>query len=200
MTVTVGVVEDHPLYRLALVSTVERAGWHVQFAVDSVEAASAALTRSDVDVLLLDVTLPDGDGRDLLALAVERDVVTIIVSSNDHAEVVAAAERGGAMAFVAKSADDGVIQAVVRDALRGRRTFPTIKITDHSGGAAASPLTDREHQVLVLAAEGLSNREIAEVLDIGHETVKSHVASVLVKTSSADRTQAVAVALRRGWI
>jgi DNA-binding NarL/FixJ family response regulator len=194
----VGVVEDHPLFRRALERLVLAQGWTLAFACEDLESARAALRSSGADVVVLDLQLPDGSGLELI------DSVGppfLVVSSWDDVATVKEVERAGGRGLVSKAAEDGAIAAAIRDVVSGRTAFAPPKASTSTGTAGASSvLTGRELECLVLVAEGLSNREIADVLGIGTETVKSHVGAILQKLMAKDRAQAVAFAVRRGLI
>ena len=196
----IGVVEDHPLFRRALERLVLAQGWSLAFSCEDLESARAALRTIGADIVVLDLQLPDGSGLELLGPADGSRF--LVVSSWDDAATVKEVERAGGRGLVSKSAEDGAIAAAIRDVAAGRTAFaPPRPPTGGAGVGGASPvLSGRELECLVLVAEGLSNREIGEVLGIGTETVKSHVGAILQKLAAKDRAQAVAFAFRRGLI
>ena len=195
----VGIVEDHPLFRRALERLLEAQGWCVVFAEGTLADARSALQRSEVDVVLLDVALPDGSGYEMIESAPEK-VGFLVVTSQDDGASAAAAERAGATGFVSKLADDGAIAAAVRDVAAGRRTYAPRLVVAETPARDGDVLTQRERECLVLIAEGMTNREIASILGIGIETVKTHVASILLKSKASDRAHAIAHAFRVGWV
>lgn len=197
-SVRVGVVEDHPLFRRALERLIQAQGWTLVFACEDLASARAALRGTEVDVVVLDLQLPDGSGLDLLGTS---GPPFLVISSWDDAATVKEVERAGGRGLVSKAAEDGAIAAAIRDVVAGRTAFARPRPASSTGPTASAPiLSGRELECLVLVAEGLSNREIADVLGIGIETVKSHVGAILQKLAAKDRAQAVAFAVRRGLI
>ncbi|MFG2338433.1 response regulator [Streptomyces yangpuensis] len=182
------------------------------------EAATGAeavpLVRSlTPDVVLMDVRMPEIDGiratEQILATMAEPPRIVVVTTFENDAYVYDAL-RAGAVGFLLKRADPDELIGAVRLVARGDSLlFPaavrSLAATHASAPApAAAPwvarLTDREADVLRLMATGLSNHEMSERLGVGPQTVKTHVASVLTKTGSRDRTQAVIAAYEGGFI
>jgi NarL family two-component system response regulator LiaR len=123
--------------------------------------------------------------------------VIALTASTDEARMVGVL-RAGAQGYVRKDADPEILLAAVRAVARGR-TF----IDPSIGGrvpALTEDLTPREIEVVRLLAAGQSNKEIADALAIGDETVKTHVGRVLAKLNAENRAQAVIQALKRGLV
>ncbi|MFE3762235.1 response regulator [Streptomyces sp. NPDC059104] len=180
------------------------------------EAASGAeavgLVRSLApDVVLMDVRMPEIDGiratEQILATMAEPPRIVVVTTFENDAYVYDAL-RAGASGFLLKRADADELIGAVRLVARGDSLlFPAAVralAAAHTAAAAApawaSRLTEREADVLRLMASGLSNHEISEHLGVGPQTVKTHVAGVLAKTGSRDRTQAVIAAYEGGFI
>ncbi|MFD8951440.1 response regulator [Streptomyces xanthophaeus] len=181
------------------------------------EAANGAeavpLVRSLApDVVLMDVRMPEIDGiratEQILATMAEppRIVVVTTFENDDH---VYDALRAGASGFLLKRAGADELIGAVRLVARGDSLlFPaavrSLAAARAETRTAAAPwvarLTDREAEVLRLMAAGLSNQEMTGSLGVGAQTVKTHVASVLAKTGSRDRTQAVIAAYEGGFM
>ncbi|WKD35275.1 response regulator transcription factor [Streptomyces xanthophaeus] len=182
------------------------------------EAATGAeavpLVRSLApDVVLMDVRMPEIDGiratqQILATMAAPPRIVVVTTFENDA--YVYDALRAGAAGFLLKRADPDELIGAVRLVARGDSLlFPAAVrslAAAHTAGAppADAPwvarLTEREADVLRLMATGLSNHEMSERLGVGPQTVKTHVAAVLTKTGSRDRTQAVIAAYEGGFI
>ncbi|MFD9007832.1 response regulator [Streptomyces sp. NPDC059552] len=177
-------------------------------------AEAVALVRSlTPDVVLMDVRMPEIDGiratEQILATMAEPPRIVVVTTFENDAYVYDAL-RAGAVGFLLKRADPDELIGAVRLVARGDSLlFPAAVrslAATHTAGAppAHAPwvarLTDREADVLRLMATGLSNHEMSERLGVGPQTVKTHVASVLTKTGSRDRTQAVIAAYEGGFI
>lgn len=190
------VVDDQALVREGLALIV---GARPDIEVVGQYASGAELLAADVeaDVVLLDLYLPGFDGLQVLRRLRERPgpkvlMLTTIGRQREIREALAA----GADGFVLKDATGDELAAAVRAVHDG-----VTAISASAGAAlsapAAEPLTPREHDVLELLGQGLSNRDIAARLRLAERTVKVHVGNVLAKLGVATRTQAALLATRR---
>lgn len=212
--VRVAVVDDQTLVRqgirslLALTDEIEV----VAEAADGDEAL-VVLVAHHVDVLLLDLRMPVRDGISTLeAMAKRGDAVPVLVLTTfDDDELMLRAFRAGARGFLLKDVTlDLLVSAIQTLAAGGTMLQPAL--TDRllravaatptavAGNTVREPLTDRERDVLRLAAAGWSNREIAAALHLAEGTVKNHMSSVLGKLGVRDRTRAVLRALDLGLL
>jgi DNA-binding NarL/FixJ family response regulator len=163
--------------------------------------------RLQPNVVVVDAGLdPRGQLSQLLAANSELGVILLIDDARRTNQYVANAVTGGVRGVILRSAQPPqlvkAIQAVHSD---GRYVDAALATTLAAPGARPrrqhgprQPLSQREHQVLQLIADGLENQAIANVLYVSVETVRTHVKSILRKLSSRDRTHAVAVAFRSG--
>ncbi|MFI7025995.1 response regulator [Micromonospora sp. NPDC049900] len=205
--------DDQPLVRsgIAMLLAAE-ADIEVVGECDDGAAAVELARRIRPDVVLMDVRMPGTDGvaatRQITADAAE---VRVLVLTTYHVDdAVRAALRAGASGFLLKDAVPDELTMAVRAVAAGEawldpavtRTLLTefAALGEHRAPTTAEldRLTDRERQVLVQMAHGLSNAEIAARLHIGDATVKTHVGRVLMKLGLRDRAQAVAAAYRGG--
>jgi NarL family two-component system response regulator LiaR len=174
---------------------------HVVGIASSGEELLAHLDEWHPEIVIQDLLLPGGmDGVETTRRLHERAPavrVIALTASMDEARM-AGVLRAGAAGYVRKDADPEILLAAVRAVARGK-TFidPSVQGRFFPGG---DDLTRRELDVLRLLAAGRSNKEIANTLEIGDETVKTHVANVLGKLHSENRAQAVAQALKRGLV
>jgi DNA-binding NarL/FixJ family response regulator len=180
-------------------------------AATGAEAVSVVRDRGP-DVVLMDVRMPEIDGiratEQILATAGEAPRI-IVVTTFENDSYVYDALRAGAAGFLLKRADaDTLVQAVRLVARTDTLLFPSAVRTlaaEHTRAQRTPPgwvakLTERESEVLRHMADGLTNAEIARRMEIGPATVKTHVASVLAKTGTRDRTQAVIAAYEAGFM
>lgn len=204
------VVEDHPMYREGLrASLALDAAMVVVAAVGTAADAVAAVTRYPVDVVLMDLQLPDGSG-----VAATREVLTrrpgcrvLVVSSHDDEVTVTAAVRAGARGYLTKDADGAEIARAVRAVATGDSMFTGTVVDALARGlvprigpaASAFPqLTGREQEVLALLAAGHSNAFIADHFVLSLKTVRNHVSSTFAKLGVASRAEAIVAARRAG--
>lgn len=201
-------VEDHAFTRDALrVAINHTPGLRVVGEARSGEESLEVLTRTPTDVLVLDIGLPGMDGIETARLVktARPSVRIVMLTAHSLREEVYAALASGADAYCLKSADPTLLLLAIQAAAAGSAYLdPDIAHLVlggvRSSGAIASPLSEREVEVLRLVADGLSNKEIARHLDVSVSTVKVTLQSVLEKLSASDRTQAAVKALRQGLL
>ena len=154
------------------------------------------------DVTLMDLRLPDMSGIDaMIAILTETPEarVVILTTFEGDAEIRRALEAG-ARNYVLKSMPPKELMEVIRQVYAGKKRIPpeiAAHLAEHYSDEA---LTDREVEVLRQVAGGNRNRDIAEKLFISEETVKVHIKHIMEKLGATDRTQAVAIGVRRGII
>ncbi len=183
---------------------------------DGAEAVEMA-RRLDADVVIMDIRMPNMDGVEATRLLAGRDVThpvkVLILTTFDLDDYVYEALRAGASGFLLKDTPpDDLVQAVRVVAAGDALLAPSVTrrlISDFARSGATRPgtvtagfelLTDREREVLVLVARGLSNAEIGQALFVGETTVKTHVGRVLGKLGVRDRVQAVVLAYEAGLV
>jgi DNA-binding NarL/FixJ family response regulator len=203
------IVDDHPLYRLALRGAVAAACTNCEiFEADSVAGLFDALDQHPrVDLLLLDLNLPGAYGFNALAhLRGSRpELPIIVVSASDDARTMRQALAFGAQTFVSKSADAATIGKNVLAVLGGDVVTQAGLILERELGAdhgaleighRMAQLTPQQFRVLGMLCAGLLNKQIGEDLQITEATVKAHMTEILRKLGAANRTQAVLLAGR----
>jgi len=211
-------VEDNCLLADITREFLLEAGYEVSSALDA-DQAIAILDEEDFDFLISDIVLPGGmDGIEATRRIVARDAparVIALTASMDEARMMGVL-RAGAAGYVRKDAEPETLLAAVRAVAAGRtyidpaasRSLVASRLPGRrDAGAGAKPqrdarddLTARELDVLRGVVTGRSNREIAAMLDIGDETVKTHVARVLSKLQVENRAQAIVQALKQGLV
>ncbi|WP_432937368.1 response regulator transcription factor [Kribbella sp. CA-253562] len=171
------------------------------------ELAVAAASDCLPDVVVMDLLMPRMDGITCIGevRALYPAVEVVALTSFSEAERVHAALAAGAAGYVLKDADADEVAAAVRAAHAGEVHLDAAvarKLTRSlvGGNEGVSALSSREREVLVLVAQGHSNREIAQQLVISERTARTHVSNVLLKLDLASRTQAALWAIRQGLV
>ena len=201
------VADDHEVVRSGLKTLL--AGTEIKI-VEEVATAAAAVKyalENDVDVVLLDVRMPDGDGLTALGrIKLDKpDMPILILSTFDNPTYVARAVALGANGYLLKGCTRDELINAIRVAAAGESAWTRDELRRVTGALATPrltadvevPLTQRESEVLRQLAYGLTNKEIANTLHISYETVKEHVQHVLRKIGVSDRTQAAVWAVRK---
>lgn len=200
-------VEDQTLMRQGLRTILELESdmQVVGEAAGSDEAVRAALALRP-SVILMDVQLAAGSGVEATAAicAAWPQAKVIILTTFNRDDYVYQAVGAGAVGFLLKDTPADNLLAVIRKVQAGE-TFLQPEIAARAlrellrpAEPPLDPLTEREGEVLVLLAQGLANRQIAEALVLSEGTVKNHVANILAKLRAANRTEAADIARRRG--
>ncbi len=209
MPVRLLIADDHEVIRAGLRSLLAdvREIEIVGDAADGEEAIRLA-RRFRPDVILLDVRMPGVDGLGVLSqLRAELPGGAIVMfSSYDNPTYIARAVALGAAGYLVKNSTRDEIVAAVRRTASGDMLWSREGLRRVAGALSTpraaldfdAPLTRRESEVLRQLALGLSNKEIAQALEISYETVKEHVQHILRKLGVADRTQAAVWAVRKG--
>lgn len=203
-------IDDHALIREALRSVFGdvRPAAEVFDAVGRAQALEVAWSHGDLDMIVLDLALPDGNGLDLLAELRSRlpraDVV--VLSASSEPGVVAKALRLGAQGFIPKSAPYAVMLAALQLVLAGgiyvpaeilaavKDAVPGDQLASQPAGAAELAdlaLTERQREVLALLVQGKSNKLICRELQLAEPTVKNHITAILKALKVSSRTEAI---------
>ncbi|MDP7267632.1 MAG: response regulator transcription factor [Pirellulales bacterium] len=210
MPIRVLIADDHEVVRIGLRSMF--AGTDVEI-VAEVGTGTAALETSlslNLDLVLLDVRMPDGDGLKVLSRLKDEkpDLPILMISTYDNSTYMARSVALGASGYFLKDVSrETLLDAIVR-ASRGEMVWRREELRRVTGAMSTPrmpvdvevPLTQRESEVLHQLAHGLTNKEIAQVLSISYETVKEHVQHILQKIGVSDRTQAAVWAVRQGLV
>ncbi len=205
MTRTALIIEDHPLYRDALIHLMQEIiGKSETVATNSAEKGlRLAETLPNLALILLDLGLPGLNGIEAI-IAFHRKmplIPIIVVSASENRQEVATALHEGAIAFVSKAVSAEIMTDVVRRILSGAITEPEW-ITANGKNTIQDEfwpkLTVRQHETLVLLSEGHSNKEIALRLGLSEMTIKVHVSALFRVLNVVNRTQAVLAARRLG--
>ena len=201
--ITVLCVDDHPIVREGIVSIIEGdPDLRIVAEAETAEQAINAFRAWKPDVTVIDLRLPDRDGVEVITeLRKEFRQARFVVLTSAEGDIdIRRALEAGAQAYLIKGVVRKELRQVIKAVHSGQRHVPVDvaeKITAHMD---APTLTARELEVLQLVAEGLRNKEVAARLSIAEDTVKMHLRNVMQKLEVNDRTHAVMVAVRRGFI
>ena len=201
--ITVLNVDDHPVWCLGIAAVINAQP-------DMLLVAQASTGRQAIeyfrqhkpDVTLLDLRLPDISGIEaMIAIRAEfPDARFIIVTGYARDNEIRRALAEGAQAYLLESTPPGELVDVIRQVHAGKRKIPPSIAAQLAEHYSNELLTDREVEVLRHLGDGNRNRDIAGKLFIAEETVKAHMKHIMDKLGASDRTQALAIALRRGVI
>jgi DNA-binding NarL/FixJ family response regulator len=219
--ITLLIVDDHPLFRQGVVDSLSlEADMLVLGQAASGEDGLRLIRDLKPQIALMDINLPGMNGQQITHLVVQDKLPTrvLLLTGYDEMEQAVHAALAGAAGYLAKDIEPPNLMKAIRNVADGKfvfgaRVFSRRELDDwlisQTEGARRSysepgnpfhPLSDREMEVLTCVVRGMSNKEIANLLEISHQTVKNHVTSILRKFGVDDRTQAVIYALKRGWV
>jgi DNA-binding NarL/FixJ family response regulator len=196
-------VDDHPLLREGIAAIIN--------SQPDMELVSQAATGAEAiqhyrlhrpDVTLMDLRLPDLSGIDaMIAIRGEFPEARIIMLTTFEGDVeLQRALQAGARGYLLKNMPPAELIQGIRHVHAGKKRIPTELAAQLAEHVSDDNLTTREVEVLWQVSGGNRNRDIAEILHISEETVKVHVKHIMEKLGARDRTQAIAIAVRRGII
>ncbi|PLR82591.1 response regulator [Bacillus sp. V33-4] len=225
MTTKIVIIDDHQLFREGVKRILDfENSFEVLAEGDDGSEAIELVEQNQPDVVIMDINMPRINGVEATRQLIDKypDTRVIILSIHDDENYVTHALKSGASGYLLKEMDaDALVEAVkvVADGgsyLHPRVTHNLVKeyrrlVAEQSGSGdqyiqhadirrPLHLLTRRECEVLQLLADGKSNRGIGESLFISEKTVKNHVSNILQKMNVNDRTQAVVVAIKNGWV
>ena len=201
--IRVMIADDHPMMREGIAATLlAQGGMDVVGLASNGEEAIAQFARYRPDVTLMDLQMPVKDGLEAIVAirAMHPDARIIVLTTFSGDARVIAALKAGATGYLLKDVSAAELAHTVRHVYQGASVIAKVAQDEVDGHFPADKLSARELEVLRLAADGNSNRMIGEILTISEPTVKSHMSTVLVKLGASDRTHAVTLALKRGYI
>lgn len=220
------VVDDHALIRDAMCSVLAslRTDAQVLQAGDGAQALAMLVAHPDVDLVLLDLDMPDRDGLSVLDEMVVRHpaVGVVMLSGNQDSGTIQQALQMGAQGFIPKAETRDVLTRALELVLAGGVYVPKAALGARPHATATSPgqppgplpvpapapspapwsglgLTDRQLDVLALLMQGRNNKLICRALGLAEPTVKNHVSAILRVLGVSSRTEAVLEVTRRGW-
>jgi DNA-binding NarL/FixJ family response regulator len=196
-------VDDHPLFREGIATVVAHEGdLELVGTADTARSALEQFREHRPDITLMDLRLPDMSGISAIAAirAEFSEARVIVITTFEGDYEIQRALTAGAFGYVLKSAPLDELVGVIRKVHSGRKHLPSRVAENLAVYVGGDPLTEREVEVLRRIAEGDRNRDIGERLGITEDTVKVHVKRIMDKLGAKDRTQAVAIGIRRGVI
>ena len=196
-------VDDHPLLSEGI-ATIINSQPDMEL-VSQASSGTEAIQRyreSQPDITLMDLRLPDLSGIDaMIAIRTEFPEARVIMLTTFEGDVeIHRALQAGARAYLLKNMPPSEIVDVIRQVRAGKKRVPPEVAAQLAEHMSDEELTAREVEVLQKVAGGNRNRDIADLLFISEETVKVHIKHIMDKLGAKDRTQAIAIAVRRGII
>ena len=219
--ITILVIDDHPLFRQGVADSLNlESDMKVLGQAANGDDGLAMIRSLKPAVAVLDVNLPGVNGQQITRQVTAEKLPTriILMTGYDDIEQAIHAAIAGAAAYCSKDIQPNALMGIIRDVADGKYVFGLRVmsqrdlqswISQQMEGARRSysepgspfhPLSEREMEVLECVVKGMSNKEIAGLLGISHQTVKNHVTAILRKFGVEDRTQAVVYALKHGWV
>jgi two-component system nitrate/nitrite response regulator NarL len=208
--VRVLVADDHPIYREGIVRAVKERP-ELELVGEAAEGRGALeeIRRLNPDVAVLDIRMPGLDGPQVLG-AVRRDGIeseVLFLSAFMEPELAFSTIAAGARGYLSKeSSRQEICDAIAAVARGGTAYAPEVQeglqsaVRDRGLGDGVPSLTDREHQVLHLIAQGMTAPEIGRRIHLSPATVKTHLRTLYEKLGVSDRAAAVAEGMRRGFL
>jgi two-component system response regulator DegU len=219
--ITLLIVDDHPLFRQGVVDALSlEPDMRVIAQSASGDEALEMIRKLKPTIAVLDVNLPGMNGQQITHQVTQDRLPTriLLMTGYDDVEQAIHAALAGAYGYCSKDIQPQTLSRLIREVSEGNYVF-----TDHvfdrreleawvqeqiegarrsysEPGSPFHPLSEREMEVLSCVVHGMSNKEVANLLGISHQTVKNHVTAILRKFGVEDRTQAVVYALKRGWV
>jgi len=202
--------DDHAVVRAGIRQFLEQASdIEVVAEADDGEDAKRLITDYHPDVAVLDIQMPEASGIEVTRWikANERDVGVLILTAYDDDPYIMAVLQAGANGYVLKTASPREIIQAVKDVYAGNSALDgsiiqkvMAQVSSQAKTLPVEKLTDREMEVLVLVAQGFTNKAIGVQLNISDRTVQGHLAHIFNKLQAASRTEAVMRAVSLGWL
>jgi len=207
-TIRVFIIDDHKMFTQAVAAALtEEPEMEVVGTVDTLTDARRELEKVEVDVILLDQRLPDGQGTHAAAelRAIRPGAKVVLVTAAMDPSVLNEALAAGCAGFVTKGDSIDALSAAVRAAASGATPVSPAMLNrlmsgDPNAANLTEPLTPRETAVLLFLADGMSNEEISKRLFISIHTLRNHIQSIISKLGAHSKLEAVSIAIREGLI
>ena len=197
------IVDDHPLMRFGIASAIQaHRDMTVVAEAESAADAVEAFRQHRPDITLMDIRMPNGSGiQALIDIRGEFPDARIILLTTATGDVnVVRAFQAGAMGYLMKDLLRTELIETIRTVHAGKRRVPSEIAQQLADHMASDDLSEREVEVLRGVAQGRSNKMVGVDLGISEHTVKNHLKNILMKLDATDRTHAVMIAIRRGYL
>ena len=197
------IVDDHPIVRAGLEQALIKANFSICAVAASKNEAMAQIARTNPNLILLDLNLPDGSGFEVAnwARGISDEIGIVILTLNDTPGLLLAALTARVSGFVLKSAPISEVVATLERALVTPLSFTASGLHKALKAKEKLPnLSSRELEVLTILATGKSTKEIAKQLYLSEATIKTHLASIYRKLEVSNRISAVTVARDNSWL
>ncbi|MES2365706.1 MAG: response regulator transcription factor [Pseudomonadota bacterium] len=207
MTISILLIDDHPLTRLGIARTLENTpGMQVNAQCPDIKSTREwlASVSSQADIALLDRILPDGDGLSLVQELKKRGIRTVMLTMAGEDFEISEAIEAGVDGYILKSADPEQLINAIQSVAQGNSMFPSHIMQKLARGELKqdvfSKLSQREREIVELVAQGLSNKAISSRLDLSENTVRNHLSNIMDKLGMQNRVQVATSALKHGRI
>ena len=200
---TVLIIDDHESVRAGIKVALARAGHICVGEAANIAEARAQIAHTNPQVIVVDLSLPDGNGLEIVtwARSISQRIGIVVLTLNSAKDYLLTVMKSGASAYVEKSAPLAELIAAIEHSATAPLSFSAQGISAvMTKDVQANSLTQREAQVLQKLADGLSAADIGLELFITQATVKTHLASIYRKLESKNRIQAIIVARKNGLL
>ena len=200
---TVLIIDDHESVRAGIKTALTRAGHICVGEAANIAEARAQIAHTNPQVIVVDLSLPDGNGLEIVvwARSISKQIGIVVLTLNNASDYLLTVMKSGASAYVEKNAPLAELISAIEHSAVSPLSFSAQGISSvMSKELQTNSLTQREKQVLQKLADGLSAGDIGLQLFITQATVKTHLASIYRKLESKNRIQAIIVARKKGLL
>jgi DNA-binding NarL/FixJ family response regulator len=200
---TVLIIDDHESVRAGIKTALTRAGHICVGEAANIAGARAKIAHTNPQVIVVDLSLPDGNGLEIVvwARSISKEIGIVVLTLNTASDYLLTVMKSGASAYVEKSSPLAELISAIEHSAVSPLSFSAQGISSvMSKELQTNSLTKRETQVLQKLADGLSAGDIGLQLFITQATVKTHLASIYRKLESKNRIQAIIVARKKGLL
>lgn len=211
MSINLLLVDDHAMLREGIKQLLEFDNeLHVVSQASNGEECLQAVSKNNIDIVLLDINLPDVTGTKLIKdiKRIKHNIKVLMLTVHNEMEYLLDAMDLGCDGYILKDSDSDELIKAIKMVYSGERYIqpelvPSLNVRllkRESDLDKAKDVTKREKQILISIAQGKSNKDIADSFDISERTVKNHITSLFKKIGVTDRTQAAVFAIRNNYI